>query len=160
MTAGVSTEEAVRQLADAVDYYVGRAEMYGLAERRRDPQAFARQVVAELASADPQLAGEASLTVVEWVAGPTGECVWPPGWWQTPLGRLVAHTRPELLDDPDVGGVPVETVCEVLGISRQHLYRLVDAGDLEHVARGAVSAASVAREARRRTDSPHAGHDR
>lgn len=145
-------DDAARQLADAIDYYVGRAEMYDLAERRRDPRQFAEQTVMELASGDPHVAAEASLTVVEWVAGHTGECVWPPGWWQTPLGRLVARTRPELLDDPNVGGVPVDTARELLGVSRQHLYRLIDAGHLDQVDRGAVSAASLSREAARRAD--------
>lgn len=156
---------AAEQLADVVGYWVGRAEIYGLAAATgQTADGFAAVAIAELTADDERTRAGAALTVVEWCAGTGPAAEWPDGWWQTPLGRLVAVARPELLDDPEVGAVPTATAAEVLGVTQAMVRHHVSTGRLERVGRGLVTAGSVAALAAAQLDespvAPPGGADR
>ena len=130
---------AAKQLAQAVGYWLDRLEVYGFAQRLRDPRAYAQQVIADLTSEDAHVAAEAAVTIGEWEpwTDHTVSAV-PADWWQTPLGRLVLLAQTS-------GEMSVPEAQSALRVSRGRVYQLLDSGGLERGPAGGVSRRSVAR---------------
>lgn len=141
-------EEAIDQLARAVQHPLDRAVMYGLIDHegwRRPPRAFAERVVFELASDEEHLAAEAALTVMEWIC-PGDHLQVTTDWWATPLGRLTWRASPQALyDPPRPGTVDVYTAMALLGLSRPRIYQLLDEGRLTRAGRGLIDQQSLER---------------
>lgn len=132
-------DRATQQLAEALDHWIGRLQAYGIVgETRLAPRSWASHVIAELESADEQLAAEAALTVAEcepWTDH--GRADVPAVWWGTPLGRLVVRAQTS-------GEMSVPGAQAALGVSRARVYQLLGEGALRRGRAGGITRRSVA----------------
>ena len=88
---------------------------------------------------DDRLATHTAIRLVSMLYPGDGPFDPPAGWWQTPLGIVVAFRA----GYPGVEAVSYAVAGEMLGISRQGVHDLVNRGKLERHADGGVTTASV-----------------
>lgn len=132
-------ERATAQLAEAVEYWLGRLALYGLAEPTRDVPAYVQGVIADLCSEDEGIAAEAALTVADWEPWVDHRVMDVPAvWWGTDLGGLVLSAQTS-------GEMSVPDAMAALGISRTRVYQLLEEGPLTRGRMGGVTRRSVAR---------------
>lgn len=132
-------DRAGRQLAEAIEHWIGLLEAYGLARRDRDPLRYARAVIAELDSDDPRIAAEAALSVAEWEPWVDHSVTdVAPSWWASDLGGLVLSAQTS-------GEMSVPEAMAALGLSRARVYQFLEDGRLRRGPSGGITRRSVAR---------------
>jgi hypothetical protein len=93
----------------------------------------------QLLSPDEALAQRAVIRLVVALFPGDGPFDPPPGWWRTPLGRVMAGR----VGHPGAESVSYAVAGSMLGISRQGVHDLVTRGKLQRHEKGGVATSSV-----------------